>query len=32
MMLRFAKEVRNGKVRRRRPRVARDVEYDLFGL
>ena len=32
MMLRMAKEVRNGKVKRRRPRVAQGVEYDIFGL
>ena len=32
IILRMAKEVKDGKVRRRRPRVARDVEYDVFGL
>jgi hypothetical protein len=31
MMLRFAKEVRNGKGRRRRPAVVRGVDYDAFG-
>ena len=25
-------EVRNGKIKRRRPAVVRDVEYDVFGL
>jgi len=25
-------EVRNGKIKRRRSRVAKGVEYDLFGL
>ncbi len=25
-------EVRNGKIKRRRPKVARDVHYDVFGL
>ena len=32
MMLRMAREVRDGKIKRRRPRTARDVEYDVFGL
>ena len=32
MMLRFAKEVKDGKIKRRRPAVVRDVEYDVFGL
>ena len=30
MMLRFAKEVRNGKIKRRRPAVVRGVEYDIL--
>jgi len=25
-------EVRNGKIKRRRPAVVRGVEYDVFGL
>ena len=32
MRLRLAKEVRNGKIKRRRPAVVRGVEYDVFGL
>ncbi len=32
MMLRMSKIVRAGRVVRRRPRMARDVEYDVFGL
>ncbi len=32
MMLRMAREVRNGKIKRRRPRVAAGIEYDIFGL
>jgi hypothetical protein len=31
MMLQFAKEVQNGKIRRRRPAMVRDVECDVFG-
>ena len=27
---RFAREVRNGKIKRQRPAVVRDVEYDVF--
>ena len=30
MMLRFAKEVKDGKIKRRRPAVVRGVEYNLF--
>ncbi len=30
MMLRHARVVKDGKIRRRRPSVARDVEYDIF--
>jgi hypothetical protein len=30
MMLRMAREVRDGKIKRRRSRVARDVDYDVF--
>ena len=30
MMLRMAREVRDGKIKRRRPKVARDVDYNLF--
>ena len=32
MMLRFAKEVKDGKIKKRRPAVVRGVEYDVFGL
>ena len=31
-MLRIAKEVKDGKIKRQRPAVVRDVEYDVFGL
>ena len=31
MMLRMAKEVRDGKIKRRRSRVAKGVDYDVFG-
>ena len=30
MMLRFAKEVKDGKIKRRRPAVVKGVEYDVF--
>ena len=30
MLLRMAREIRDGKIKRRRSRVARDVEYDVF--
>ena len=32
MMLRFAKEVKDGKIKRRRPAVVKGVEYNLFGV
>ena len=32
MMLRMAREVRNGKIRRRRPVIAKHLDYDIFGL
>ena len=31
MMLRFAKEVRDGKIKRRRPAVVKGVDYDFLG-
>ena len=32
MMLRFAKEVKDGKIKRRRPAVVKGVEYDVFSF
>ena len=32
MLLRFAKAVRDGKIKRRRPAVVKGMDYDIFGI